>query len=89
MSRTLWDRFWRDKDGKVVVWQNPNLPLIIWFVCTILGYVFSAGKLNEFLEILAFGAIFTWSWLEITSGVNYFRRSLGMVVLIASLLTKL
>jgi hypothetical protein len=47
------------------------------------------GKLHDFLTLVAFGAIFTWAWLETFSGVNNFRRGLGIVVLIISLYSRL
>jgi hypothetical protein len=37
---------------------------------------------NTGLEALAFGSLFTWAWLELFQGVNYFRRALGLGVLI-------
>jgi len=90
MTRTeVWDKFWKDKHGKVVLWQSPNLPLWVWFGGTILGKLLPAGSLKSLAEIIAFGAIFTWAWLEISQGVNYFRRTLAAVVLAASLYSRL
>lgn len=34
------------------------------------------------LDLVAFGALFTWAWQELFEGVNYFRRSLGLIGLI-------
>lgn len=82
----VWDRFWKDKHGKVVLWQNPNIPLWTWIIATALTYLLPTGKPQDIAKIIAFGAIFAWSWLEISSGVNYFRRTLGLIVLILSIL---
>jgi hypothetical protein len=76
--------FFKDKDGQVVIFQTPNLPLIFWFIFAILNLLWSSRqpKVHYLFHMLSFGFIFTWAWLEITSGVNYFRRTLGLIVLI-------
>ena len=77
--------FFKDKNGRVVIAQTPNSPLIGFIIFTVLHYIWSDAqpKIHYFFELLSFGFIFTWAWLEITSGVNYFRRTLGFLVLIA------
>ncbi|WP_133139840.1 hypothetical protein [Legionella genomosp. 1] len=76
--------FFRDKQNRIVIFQFPNLPLILWFVFAVLDYLWSSNQpgVHHLLGMLRFGFIFTWAWLEITSGVNYFRRTLGVLVLI-------
>jgi hypothetical protein len=76
--------FFKDKQGKIVIAQTPNSPLIGFILFTILNFLWSSNqpKFHYYFELLSFGFIFTWAWLEITSGVNYFRRTLGLVVLI-------
>ncbi|HEY9908282.1 MAG TPA: hypothetical protein V6D18_11845 [Thermosynechococcaceae cyanobacterium] len=37
---------------------------------------------------MAFGSLFTWAWLELFQGVNYFRRSLGLIVLLGAIASK-
>jgi hypothetical protein len=82
MKNTLFDKIFRDSDGKIVVAQMPNLPLIVWITASLLKLVFTTGVVNTGLEALAFGSLFTWAWLELFQGVNYFRRALGLGVLI-------
>lgn len=82
MKNTLFDKIFRDSDGKIVVAQMPNLPLIVWIAASLLKLVFTTGVGNTVLEALAFGSLFTWAWLELFQGVNYFRRALGLGVLI-------
>ena len=76
--------FCKTKQGQIVLFQAPNSPLIGWFIFTILGLIWSANqpKILYLFSLLSFGFIFTWAWLEITGGVNYFRRTLGLIVLI-------
>lgn len=82
MKNTLFDKIFRDSDGKIVLAQMPNLPLIVWIAASLLKLVFTTGVGNTGLDALAFGSLFTWAWLELFQGVNYFRRALGFGVLI-------
>ena len=91
MKETLFDRLFRDSNGEIVVAQAPNLPIIIWVAATLLKLVVKTGQLKIALDLLAFGSISYWSFLEISQGANYFRRDLGVIVaiaLIASLLQR-
>jgi uncharacterized membrane protein len=69
--------------------QVPNLPIIVWFVATVLTHVLPYGKLNFTASLIAFGALFTWAWLEIFDGTNNFRRALGTAVMIILLVNRL
>jgi hypothetical protein len=74
----------KTKDGTVVIGQFPNTILWIWIVCTAASYLPLSETLLTLIDAIAFGSIFTWAWLEMTEGVNTFRRMLGMVVLVAA-----
>ncbi|MEH2372869.1 hypothetical protein [Nostoc sp.] len=89
MQNTLVDKTFRDSDGKIVLAQMPNLPLIVWIVTSLLALIFTNGKINTVLEVLANGSLFTWAWLELFQGVNYFRRALGLAVLIGLIVLKI
>ncbi|MEA5569431.1 hypothetical protein [Anabaena sp. UHCC 0399] len=89
MENTLVDKTFRDSNGNVVIAQMPNLPLIIWIVTSVLALIFTTGKINTVLEVVANGSLFTWAWMELFQGVNYFRRSLGLVVLIGIIASKI
>ncbi|HMS49878.1 MAG TPA: hypothetical protein PKA02_00360 [Candidatus Saccharibacteria bacterium] len=75
--KTLWDAFVKDKSGRVVILQTPNLPLIIWFVGALLAKVIGGSVFST----LAFCSLLLWASLEIGWGDSYFRRVLGLVVL--------
>lgn len=79
------NRFFHDKQGKVVIAQKPNLPIITSAVCVVLARLPFPSYITEIASLLSFGAIFTWAWLEIFQGVNIFRRLLGAIVLIGVL----
>jgi hypothetical protein len=88
---TFMEKCYKDKDGTVVFAQVPNLPIIVWFACQVL-LVFITHKTSiafKFLDLVAFGSLFTWAWLELFSGVNYFRRGIGLVVLSVIILSRL
>ncbi len=88
MENTLIDKTFRDSDGNIVLAQMPNLPLIVWIVASLLSVILANGKINTVLDLVAYGALFTWAWLELFQGVNYFRRTLGLIVLIGLIASK-
>ena len=89
MENTLVDKTFRDSNGKIVLAQMPNLPLIVWIVANLLALFFTNGKINTVLVLLADGSLFTWAWMELFQGVNYFRRLLGLAVFISIIGSKL
>ncbi len=86
---TLFDKVFRDSQGKIVIAQPPNLPLIVWIVASLLKLIITTGKINLGLDLVAFGSLFTWAWEELFQGVNYFRRALGLIVLVGLLASKI
>lgn len=88
MKNTLFDQIFRDSDGNIVVAQMPNLPIIVWITASLLKLVLTTGQINTGLDALAFGSLFTWAWLELFQGVNYFRRALGLGVLIGVMVSR-
>lgn len=84
-THDLWDKTWKNDKGHVVLWQMPNIPLIAWAVLTFLSLLFS-GRLADVLSWLSSAALITWSLLEIFKGTNYFRRALGLLVLVYAMM---
>jgi hypothetical protein len=89
MSTTFFDKIFRDKNGELVVAQMPNPPLILWIAASLLGLLFTSGKVSLGLNFLAFGSLFTWAWQELFDGVNYFRKALGFCVLVGVMASKI
>jgi hypothetical protein len=81
--KTLIDKLIRDKDGNVAIWQMPNLPLWLWIVATLLGFV-THGTLHEHISIVGSAVIIIWAALEIGWGAAIIRRLIGAVVLVAA-----
>lgn len=85
-NNTTFDRaanFFKDDKGHVVLFSWPNIPLASWILFNLLSFLVSAGHTKTGFETLSTAALFTWAYLEITSGVSYFRRVLGAVVMYA------
>ena len=81
-------KFFQDKDGKLAVFQWPNVPLSAWIILSIVS-MFVPSELSRNLHLLSSMFLFVWAYLEITSGVSMFRRTFGAVVFIYILLTTL
>lgn len=89
MFKKLYRKTFFDENNNFVIAQFPNLPIILALVFTILSNIdiFNAG-LNEVFTYLASGFLFVWAYLEITSGVNYFRRFLGIAVIVYAIFVR-
>lgn len=87
-TRSFWHRCFHDAEERIVIVQSPNIPLLGWVVCTVLVHVLPAASIADATRSLAGAFLFTWAYLELVSGVNYFRRALGVVVL-TSILVRL
>jgi hypothetical protein len=78
----FFDRLFRDGTGEIVAVQAPNIPILVWISATLLKFVVKDDRVKIGLDILAFSSLLYWSVMEITAGVTYFRRDLGVIVLI-------
>lgn len=78
---SLFDKTFRDDRGNLAVVQWPNLPILVWAAAALLKQLPLSDRLAAAADIIAFGTLFTWAWMELFQGVNYFRRFLGLVVL--------
>ena len=70
-----------DKNGKIVIGEKPNLPIIVWFIALIASKIPTLPIVENLASLVAFGAIFTWAWMEIFDGTNTWRRILGIIVM--------
>ena len=82
-KQTFSDKFWNDKHGRFVVWQKPNALLWGWLLATVIDIVLpNDGALQRGISLLGGLCIFVWAILELGWGVNYFRRTLGLCILL-------
>ncbi|TXG77893.1 hypothetical protein E6P97_00730 [Patescibacteria group bacterium] len=83
------DTLFKDKHGRVVLFQTPNAIAWVAIIATILSWILPYGTLNFVAALISFGAIFTWGWQELFDGVTLFRRAIGCAVLILLILSKI
>lgn len=75
-------RWFHDEHGDLVLWQAPNLPIIVWLIARLMQVFVESGPFARLLDAVSFGALFTWGWLELFDGDAYIRRLLGLIVLV-------
>jgi hypothetical protein len=81
---SIWHKTWKDKDGRTVLWQTPNMWLLSWLVFTTVS-LFISGRTADLLSRLGSAALIVWALLEIFKGVNYFRRGMGLLIFVFSI----
>ncbi|MBA3679111.1 hypothetical protein H0W80_02885 [Candidatus Saccharibacteria bacterium] len=74
--------FFKDRSGTIVLAQVPNVPIIIAIIVWLLMLFVHQEPYQIILTIVFNVALGIWAVLEFGWGVNYFRRGLGLVVLI-------
>jgi hypothetical protein len=77
----FFDKIWKDKQGRIVIYQRPNIWLIAWAVLDVVAIFAPGRKISEYAWTAGAAALIIWCLLEIIRGVNYFRRALGLIVL--------
>ena len=70
MKDSLADKIFRDSSGQIVIAQIPNLPILVWVGAVLLKLIFTSGQIYSLLDMIAFGALFTWAWEELFQGIN-------------------
>jgi TRAP-type C4-dicarboxylate transport system permease large subunit len=61
--------------------QFPNLPLIVALIAGAAG-MFLDGTAHSYAAAVSYLALTIWAYEELTHGVNWFRRILGLVFVI-------
>ena len=80
--QSLVGRLFYDKQGKVVIFQIPNLPIIIAGLAWLAILFVHSGALHTILEVIFNAGLIVWAVLEIGWGATVFRRVLGLIVLV-------
>jgi hypothetical protein len=75
--------FFKDQKGRVVLWQWPNIPLCGWALSKFFAVIVNNPSMESGFSNLGTSLLFVWAYLELTNGVNYFRRLIGLAVLSA------
>lgn len=83
---SAWQKFFRNKNGNVAIWQKPNLPLIVWFIARVAQWPLKGGAAH-LAWLVGTAAILLWALLEVVSGASYVRRALGVIVLALTIMS--
>jgi hypothetical protein len=83
------DWLFRDRQtGKLAIIQAPNVPLLVFFVASVLRAVLDPTRaVRSVLTVIGTVALLVWAIDEIVRGVNPWRRALGGGVVAWQLLT--
>lgn len=84
--KQLMYKFIKDKDGNIVIWQTPNAPLLCWVGIKLILAFIPVGHLKTGLTELSSAVLLIWSYLELSSGESYFRKLLGLVVMVSTII---
>jgi hypothetical protein len=81
------DWMFRDREtGKVVIMQVPNLPLFLFiFAAAVRRFAHPHGTVGTIVSVIAAVSLLWWAADEVLRGVNPFRRILGALVGIATI----
>jgi hypothetical protein len=84
--RRAFDWLFRDRrTGRIVIAQLPNVPLALFLVAAaVRALVHPDGTAGTVVRVVAAVALLWWGGDEIARGVNPFRRALGAVVFVAT-----
>ncbi len=74
----------RDPNGRIVIWQWPNLPLWLWIASAITGHFLHGGAKTN-VSVIGSLALAIWAILEIGWGQSRLRRVAGAIVLLVIL----
>ncbi len=63
---------------KYVIAQKPNPPIIVAGIAWVVTLL-TDGTIASVAQITMYVALLYWAYLEVTSGINAFRKILGLV----------
>jgi hypothetical protein len=86
-ARDLWRRGQRGWPERFVLVQLPNPPLFVALGAAVVARVVDGAVQDVARAVTAVG-LAIWAVMEIAQGVNWFRRGLGAVVLVAVVVTR-
>ena len=81
-----WRRGQQGWPARFVLVQFPNLPLLVALAGSVLAGI-ADGRASGYAEAVSRLGLAVFAYLELTDGVNWFRRVLGAVVLIWLVIT--
>lgn len=86
--KRMMDWLFRTADGTIVIAQFPNWPLWTWLGATVLQLIDLLYAWHGLIGWIGTAALTWWAYLEITGGVNGFRKVLGSLVMMYIVLSR-
>jgi hypothetical protein len=87
MKRAFDWLFRNRRTNRITIVQFPNVPLWIFIVASVVRrFGHPHGTFGTIVGVVAAGSLLFWAGDEIVRGVNPFRRILGAVVLVATVI---
>jgi hypothetical protein len=62
-----------DKNGRIVLWQKPNSPLIGWAIFFGVSFMTGDNYLASSLRNISIFLLLSWVFIEFIKGVGYMR----------------
>lgn len=81
--------FCSDSNGRLVLAQSPNLPIVGWMGFTFASILTTNQQLKVGFRLIGTALLFTWAYLEVTEGGSNFRKLLGALVMLFTILSLL
>ena len=81
--------FCSNKDGAFVLAQAPNVPIAGWIGFKLASMLPVNSRLQDGFGNIATAFLFTWAYLEIAEGESNFRKLLGTLVMLFTILSML
>jgi hypothetical protein len=80
-AKDLWRRAERGWPASYPIAQAPNAPLAVALGALLVAVV-THGSVHDYARALFYAGLAAWGWEELSSGVNWFRRAVGVVGLL-------
>jgi hypothetical protein len=80
-ARTAWERAQHGWPARYPVAQFPNAPLLLALAGSAVAAA-TDGSARDYARAAASAGLAAWAWLELSAGVNAFRRTLGAAALV-------
>jgi hypothetical protein len=85
----LWRRGQEGWPSRFVLVQLPNAPLLVGLGGVVVARTTGGGAVHDGARVVATAGLGVWAIMELTQGVNWFRRGLGAGFLVYLIVSRL
>lgn len=83
----IYNGLFKDANGKVVIFQIPNIPLSVYVITVIVGRL-TEGSVKQIAGYLGLISLSLFAILELFYGVTSFRKMLGLAVILFIIISR-